>query len=188
MKNKPALSGFLISLLVAVGAFAVYGLFLSKKNDYLVDNPTPETFYFKINNGEQKIISSGQYLKIDLNQGRNTIAVYNSKKEKLYDSVFNVTKSRGLLNLAQKDYYVNTQYYGYQLNKDSLLMKLGATDIDGKAYLGAPKKVNKLYYEDFYFNIDEEYDAVVKNIQKVESRTKIFRKQDFINYYNEYYK
>lgn len=49
------------------------------------------------------------------------------------------------------------------------------------------RKTAALYIDDFYYNIDEEYDAVIKNIQKVESRTKIFRKQDFINYHNEYY-
>ena len=27
---------------------------LAKKNEYLVDNPTTKTFYFKINNGEEK--------------------------------------------------------------------------------------------------------------------------------------
>ena len=47
---------------------------------------------------------------------------------------------------------------------------------------------DRLYTDDFYFNIDEDYDKVVKNVQKVESRTKIFRKHDFLNYYKEYYK
>lgn len=50
-----------------------------------------------------------------------------------------------------------------------------------------PKKVNKLYTEDFYYNVNEDYDKVIKNIQKVEFRTKIFRKQDFLNYYKDYY-
>ena len=35
-------------------AFGIYYLFLAKKNEYLVDNPTTKTFYFKINNGEKK--------------------------------------------------------------------------------------------------------------------------------------
>ena len=54
-------------------------------------------------------------------------------------------------------------------------------------YLNEPKHFNKLYTDDFYFNINEDYDKVVKNVQKLESRTKIFRKQDFLNYYKEYY-
>ena len=67
-------------------------------------------------------------------------------------------------------------------------MALGNTKIDGEDFVGAPKKFNKLYTDDFYYNVDEDYDKVIKNIQKVESRSKIFRKQDFLNYYKEYYK
>ena len=77
---------------------------------------------------------------------------------------------------------------GYGLNKDSLITARGATEIDGKNYVNKPLLFNKLYTDDFYFNIDEDYDKVVKNVQKVESRTKIFRKHDFLNYYKEYYK
>jgi hypothetical protein len=67
-------------------------------------------------------------------------------------------------------------------------MALGNTKIDGKDFVGAPRKTDKLYNEDFYYNVNEDYDKVIKNIQKIESRTKIFRKQDFLNYYKEYYK
>ena len=105
----------------------------------------------------------------------------------LYDSGFVVNKDRGLLNIAHQDYYINEQFYGYGLNKDSLIAARGATLVDGKNYLNEPKHFNKLYTDDFYFNIDEDYDKVVKNVQKIESRTKIFRKQDFLNYYKEYY-
>ena len=66
-------------------------------------------------------------------------------------------------------------------------MALGNTEIDGKMYAGKPVKFNKLYIDSFYYNVDEDYDKVIKNIQKVESRTKIFRKQDYLNYYKEYY-
>lgn len=59
--------------------------------------------------------------------------------------------------------------------------------IDGKPYYGNPKHFNQLYTEDFYYNIDENYDKIIKNIDKIESRTKIFRKEDFLNYYNEHY-
>ncbi len=188
MKISPALKGFIISLFVVAIAFGVYFFFLAKKNYYLVDNPTPDTFYFKINNGNEKIISSGQYLKVELNKGENNIKVMDQKKNLLYDSAFTVKKMRGILNIAHQDYYINTQYYGYDIKKDSLLLALGTTNIDGKSYYGKPKHFNGLYTEDFYYNIDEEYDKIIKNIQKVESRTKIFRKQDFLNYHKEYYK
>lgn len=188
MKLSPSIKGLLFAVLFASLAFGSYFLFLAKKNYYVVDNPTDATYYFRINNGAEKIISSGQTVHVDLSTGKNSIKVSDEQHQLLYDSAFTVNKIRGLLNIAHQDYYVNTQYYGYNLNKDSLLLELGKTEIDGKMYFGAPKKMDRLYTEDFYYNVDEAYDKVIKNIQKVESRSKIFRKQDFLNYYKEYYK
>lgn len=188
MKNNAATKGFLFSVLGFIVAFGIYFFFLAKENEYLVDNPTSNIYYFKINNGEEKIIAGGQSLKVDLKKGKNNIEVLDENKKILYDSAFEVNKLRGLLNIAHQDYYINTQYYGYNLDKDSLLMTLAKTEIDGKLHFGAPKKMNKLYSEDFYYNVNENYDKVIKNIQKIESRTKIFRKQDFLNYYTNYYK
>lgn len=187
-KISPSTKGFIFSIIAVVAAFAIYFLFLAKDNYFLVDNPTSETYYFKINSGKEQIISAGQSVKVQLVLGKNHIEVFSTNKKPLYDSLFLVHKNRGLLNIAHQDYFVNRQYYGYIPNKDSLLLSHGKITIDGKDYLGDVTKHNQLFIEDFYYNIDEDYDAVVKNIQKVESRTKIFRKQDFINYYNEYYK
>ncbi len=188
MKISPATKGLIISVIAVLFAFGVYFLFLAKKNYYLVDNPTGETYYFILNKGDEKIIAAGQMLKVNLNKGKNGIQVFDGKKELLYDSAFMVNKNRGLLNIAHQDYYINEQFYGYGLDKDSLLSARKTTVIDGKKYVNAPKHFNKLYTDEFYYNIDEDYDKIVKNVQKVESRTKIFRKVDFLNYYKEYYK
>ncbi len=187
MKKNASTIGLLIGLVSFIVAFGIYYLFLAKKNAYLVDNPTPETYYFKINGGGEKIITSGQYVKVNLEKGENRIEVFDREKELLYDSLFTVNKIRGILNITHSDYYIHRQYYGYGLNKDSLIAALPQTVIDGENYYGGAKKMDQLYNEDFYYNIDEEYDPVVKNIQKVESRVKIFRKQDFLNYYKTYY-
>lgn len=188
MKVSASTKGLIIALFGMAFAFGIYFLFLAKKNYYLVDNPTSKTYYFKLNNGAENIISAGQSVKVDLSKGSNKIKVFDNKKNLLYDSAFTVKQLRGLLNISHQDYYIHTQYYGYNLKKDSLLSALGKATIDGKDYYGAPAHFNKLYTDDFYYNIDEDYDKLIKNIQDVESRTKIFRKQDFINYYNEYYK
>ena len=188
MKISPATKGLIISVIAVLFAFGVYFLFLAKKNYYLVDNPTGETYYFRLNKGDEKIIAAGQMLKVNLNKGKNAIQVFDAKKDLLYDSAFVVNKNRGLVNIAHQDYYINEQFYGYGLNKDSLITARKSTIIDGKKFVNEPKHFNKLYTDDFYYNIDEDYDKVVKNVQKVESRTKIFRKVDFLNYYKEYYK
>lgn len=188
MKISPSIKGLIISVITVLVAFGIYNFFLAKKNYYLVDNPTDQTYYFKINNEGEKIISAGQKVHVDLKKGKNDIKVFDGQKKMLYDSGFVVNKNRGLLNIAHQDYYVNEQFYGYGLNKDSLIAVRKQTTIDGKLFVNTPKRFSKLYTDDFYYNIDEDYDGVVKNIQKVESRTKIFRKTDFLNYYKEYYK
>ncbi|UJF29030.1 hypothetical protein L0B70_09240 [Kaistella sp. 97-N-M2] len=187
MKMSASTKGLIISLLTVVIAFGIYFLFLAKKNEFLVDNPTENTYYFKINNGAENIIAANQNVKVDLEKGKNQIKVFDAQKKLLYDSAFVVKKVRGLLNIAHQDYYINEQFYGYGLNKDSLIAVRKATVIDGKNYLNAPEHFNKLYTDDFYFNVNEEYDKVVKNVQKTESRRKIFRKQDFLKYYDAYY-
>ena len=188
MKISPSTKGLIISVITVFVAFGIYNFFLAKRNYYLVDNPTEKTYYFKINNGEEKTITAGQKFQVDLNKGKNQIKVFDNQKKMLFDSAFTVKKNRGLLNIAHEDYYTNEQFYGYGLNKDSLIATRRQTNIDGKMYVNTPVRFNKLYTDDFYYNIDEEYDAVVKNIQKVESRTKIFRKFDYLNYYKNYYK
>lgn len=187
MKKNAPLIGFLTATGVMLLAFIIYYVFLAKKNEYLVDNPTPKTLYFKINNGEEKIITSGQYIKVDLNRGeKNSIKVFDDQKKLLYDSAFNVTQYRGLLNITNSDYYIHRQFYGYVPNKDSLLMS-GSFEIDGQRFPGHVIHHKKLYIEDFYYNLDEDYDKVIKNIDKLESRTKIYRKQDFLDFYKENY-
>ncbi|MDL1914258.1 MAG: hypothetical protein FDW93_07040 [Bergeyella sp.] len=187
MKKNPSLFGLLVAVVAGFVAFGIYFLFLSKKDHFLVDNPTGRVYYFRLNNGQEKIIPGKQWVSVEVVKGKNTIAVFDDKKNKMYDSIFVVNKTRGLINISHSEYYINRQYYGYNINKDSLLGELGKTKIDGKDYYGAPKLFNRLYTEDFYYNVDEKYDKVIKNIDKIESRTKIFRKPDFLVYYKEYY-
>ncbi|MBC7557367.1 MAG: hypothetical protein H7195_10440 [Chryseobacterium sp.] len=188
MKNNAAVKGFVISILMVVFAFGIYFFFLAKKNYYLVDNPSENSYSFKMNNGSEQIIPAGQSLKVHLEKGLNEIAVFDENKKPIFDSTFQVKKIRGLLNISHQDYYIYQQYYGYNLNKDSLLRTQKSLVIDGIRYLGGAKHFNKLYTDDFYYNVDEDYDKIIKNIADVESRTKIFRKQDFINYYKSIYK
>jgi hypothetical protein len=55
MKDNAALKGFIISILMVVFAFGVYFLFLAEKNYYLIDNPSQNSYYFKIM-GRKKLL------------------------------------------------------------------------------------------------------------------------------------
>lgn len=187
MKKNPSLVGFLIALVAVLLAFGAYFLWLKKENVYLVDNPTGKTFYFSMNGQAEQIIAAGQYVKVPLSQGKNAIRVLDEAKKPYFDTVFYIKGPRGLINITHSPYIINTQYYGYDVNKDSLLRALPAMELEGKTYFGGPRKFSGGYTEDFYYNVHEQYDQIVKNVQKTESRTKIFRKNDFINYYNAYY-
>ena len=93
---------------------------------------------------------------------------------------------RGLINITNSDYYIHRQFYGYVPNKDSLLVS-SSFELDGEKLPGHVIHHKKLYIEDFYYNLDEDYDKVIKNIDKIESRTKIYSKEDFKNFYKENY-
>ena len=81
MKNNPSLRGLLIAIIAVAISFGIYFLLLSKKNYFLVDNPTSKTYYFRINNGDEKIISAGQFVKVEMEKGKNSIKVFDNKKK-----------------------------------------------------------------------------------------------------------
>ena len=112
MKLSASTKGLIISVLAVMLAFGIYFLFLAKKNTFLVDNPSSNTFYFKINEGKEGIIAAGQTVEVDLEKGKNQIKVFDAQKKLLYDSAFQVNKIRGLINIAHQDYYINEQFYG----------------------------------------------------------------------------
>lgn len=188
MRLSPSIKGLLIALLLTGLSFAVYFVFLSKKNYHVADNASDQTVYMQLDSQEKKIIGAGESLHLQIPNGKHTIKISDKNGNLIKDTIFTVTKQRGLINLTGSPYYIYTQYYGYNLNKDSLLAALPKTVIDGKSYYGGAKEFKGLYTEDFYFNVDEDLDKVIKNIQKVETRKKIFRKQDFLNHYQETYK
>ena len=103
MKISPSAKGLIISIITVLVAFGIYNFFLAKRNYYLVDNPSEQTYYFNINNGAEKIITAGQKVQVELKKGNNQIKVLNGEKKVLFDSAFVVNKNRGLVNIAHQD-------------------------------------------------------------------------------------
>lgn len=184
---SPSAKGLLVSVAAALAAFAAYFFYLKKENTYLADNASAKTCTFSLNEQAPIILAGGQNIAVNLKKGKNHIQIWDEAKNVRKDTIFEVKKPRGLLNIGQEDYVINTQYYGYNINKDSLLVASPKTKIDGKLYVGAPEVFRGIYTENFYYNVDEDYDRIVKKIQTRESRSKVFRKADFLAFYQKYY-
>ncbi|MCB9202593.1 MAG: hypothetical protein H6604_06050 [Flavobacteriales bacterium] len=189
MKHKkisPSLLGFLIAVILSVGSMAVYFVFLQKDEFYLLDNPTSKPTVVELNDVKYHLQPYEQK-KVDLNKGRNSIKIYDDKNKIIRDTFFNVETKRGVINPTFNKYYIFTQYYGHVENKDSLMLS-ESMNIDNKNYFGKIEADSTLFISDFYFNLNEDFQKVIKNIDSLERRKKIFRKKDFIDYYTNNYR
>ena len=179
--NAPTL-GFIIAFSASVISMLIYFVFLQKDHYFLIDNPTNKPIELTINQVKYQI-ESNQNQKVELEKGYNTIQ-FKDKNGQIKDTFFNVNSQRGVINPTLNEYITFTQYYGYIPNKDSL-MTSKSTTINNKIYFGDLKQENSIFISDFYFNLDEDYQKLIKNIDTLERRKKIFRKADFINFYEE---
>lgn len=182
--NK-SLLGFIIAVVFFGLAFWVYDFFLKKNEYFLMDNPTSESVSVRWN--EQKItLPAYQFVNVNFKNGRNRLQVL-FKDSIIVDTLISIQNpKRFLLNPTRSEYIIFTQYYGYVPNKDSLL-KSHQTKVDEKLYFGEIIKTKSLFIKDFYYNINEDFDKIIRNIDSIERRKKIFRKEQFKNYYRETY-
>ena len=103
-----------------------------------------------------------------------------------------------MLNPTGAEYYTFNRPYGVRENVDSLFKSSHVT-IDDKVYFGNIKKSNKIYIENFYYNLDENFPKLFFNKEgeafsysfstKKErtNLTKIFNEEDFKQFYFENY-
>jgi len=184
MKKNPSLIGFLL-ILGALGVIVlVYNLFLSKKDGYVIDNPSDKTINIVIDK-ENYTIAPQQFVRLDLQKGKRKFQYeFNGKK---IDTVIEIRRASGLINPTLTDYYIFTRPYGNRPNKDSIFTSQHIA-IDNKAYLGIITKAQNLYIEDFYYNLDQNYPKLfIRNDEKKTDLSKIFRKEDFKQFYFENY-
>lgn len=184
MKRNPSLTGFLI-ILGALGVIVlIYNLFLSKKDGYVIDNPSDKILNITID--QQKItVAPQQFVRLDLDRGKRRIQyAFNGKN---VDTIIEINRASGLINPTLSDYYIFTRPYGNRPNKDSIFTSHNIA-IDNKAYLGLISKKENLYIEDFYYNLDQDYPSLfIKSGDKNTDLSKIFRKEEFKQFYFENY-
>lgn len=185
MKKNPSLIGFLIIGVLAVLITLFYSFFLSKKDGYVIDNPSDKTINIQINKNEYTIAPQ-QHIRIDLPQGPTRIQ-YNLNGQQV-DTVVKIQRVSGLINPIRNDYYTFTRPYGHRENKDSLFTARNLS-IDNKVYLGVIEHSKNLYIENFYYNLDQDYPKFFLKTDK-EKKTdisKIFNKENFKQFYFENY-
>ena len=184
MKKNPSLVGLVMIFAILGVIVIIYNLFLNKKDGYVIDNPTDQTINIKISDANYTIAPQ-QNVRIDLDLGKHTIQY--DYKGKNVDTVIQIRRASGVINPTLQDYYVFTRPYGHRENVDSIF-KSRHIAIDNKAYLGIITKEQGLYIEDFYYNLDQDYPRIfLKSSDKTTDLSKIFRKEDFKQFYFENY-
>ncbi|WP_128330357.1 hypothetical protein [Apibacter sp. HY039] len=188
MSDKKSLMGLFIAVILSIISFFVYKIFIEKKDSFLLDNPTEKSIDVFLN-GDKYVLAPGQTLAVAVKDGRNTISSSTDKGSLiLKDTFFNVKRTdRGLINPTLSEYYSFRRYYGHIKNIDSLY-KIHKTVIDGDEFVGEIKRYNHLVIENFYYNVNQNFPKVINKVDSVESRVKLFRKNQFLDFYQTSFK
>lgn len=183
-KISPSLLGFVIAMLIGIAAFVAYSTFLQKKSEYLIDNPGKESLVVNVDKEVYKI-APGQQISIDLSKGEHSISSKTERDSVIFSNQkIKVTKPRGVLNPTLSPYFVFSLPYGVEVNVDSIF-KDHSTVYQGKKYYGEISIDSIPYMENFYYNLNENFPGVTLKSANNTLRTKIFRKDDFKQYYFE---
>lgn len=185
MKKNPSLIGLLIVGAITVAIVLIYTFVLSKKEGYIIDNPSDTSLNIRINKKEYTIAPQ-QHIRISLTTGNTQINYQHAGKT--VDTVVKINRVTGLINPIRNTYYTFTRPYGYRENKDSIFTSQNIS-IDNKVYLGMIEQSNQLYIENFYYNLDQDYPKVFlkSDKEKMTDLSKIFNKDDFKQFYFENY-
>lgn len=185
-KISPNLIGFIIALLICVASLWVYFSYIQKESFHLIDNPTNASIQVTIDDNTYSI-APNQQVQISLEKGKHTISTNADVDSlKLEKTSFETKTSRGLINPTFARYYIYGMPYGPNVNKDSIFENLKTT-FKGKTYLGDVKIDSALYTEDFYYNMNENYPKMTLKSENESLRKKIFREDDFKQFYFENY-
>ena len=183
MFKNPQVTGFFIALAMTVFSLVFYLVFIDQKQYVLIDNPTEKTCRVTLND-KKIILAPKQSLQIDIKE-KNNITTFLDDSLLYENKIFFADNiKRALINPTLSEYYTYKNYYGYVKNKDSLL-KASHIYIDSIVFFGEIRKLNQLYIKDFYLNLDQNYPSIKKNQDTLTGIIKIFRKNQFIDYYNE---
>lgn len=183
MKKNPTLLGLIITIGITAICYFIYMAFLNKKDSYLITNPSDE--YLEVRIDEQTFtLAPNQITSVKLRGGQHTLNF--TYKNEVVDTVFRITRHNAIINPTRADYYVFVRPYGAGRNVDSIFTTKTIT-IDSRVYNGDITRYNDLYIEDFYYNLDQDYPKFFINKGEKTDLSKIFTKDDFMQFYFDNY-
>jgi len=190
MKKNPIFLGFIIAFSMMVFSILIYRFYIDQDNEFLLDNPTEKTCKI-ILNGKEYILAPFQNVKIEKLKKINTLKCFIEDSLVQIDTIFNIESvTKGIINPLKQDYYIYNRYYGFSKNKDSLQRAFLSKKIriDSVEYMGDIKIKNEILISDFYLNLNQDFPKLLKKQDSLIPISKVFRKNDFINFYNTLFK
>lgn len=172
------ITGLVIAIAVVVFSYIVSQFMNQKQLEFIIDNPTSEAIEVQLDN-EKHTIEANSFKVVELEVGKHML---NGKDMFTYDFIHH-----GVINPTRSTYYLYKRYYGSVAKKDSIFEHAPVLKIDGKEYRFTDT-VSHYFIQDFYYNLNEEFPNWTnskKDSLKIDSRKKIFRKDDFEAFYKK---
>ncbi len=172
------ITGLVIAIIVVVFSYVGSQFMNQKELEFIIDNPTSETIKVQLDDKEYEV-EANSFKVIDLEVGEH---VLNGKDVFTYDFIHH-----GVLNPTRSTYYMYKRYYGSVAKKDSIFEHAPVLKLEGKEYKFTDT-VSHYFIQDFYYNLNEDFPSWTnsqKDSLKIDSRKKIFRKDDFEKFYQK---
>ncbi len=176
MKKNPTFRGFLFAVIAVIASYGLSQFMNKKKLEYIIDNPTSQKIKVKVDDNSYDI-EPFSFKKIELNIGEH---ILNNEHKFRRGHILH-----GVINPTKSTYYMYKRYYGSVANRDSVFSNAPIINIKNIDYKFTDT-VSSYFIQDFYYNLDEVFPSWTnsqKDSLNIDSRKKIFRKNDFINFY-----
>lgn len=172
------LTGLMIAVLVVIFSYVVSHFMNQKELEFIIDNPTSEKISVQIDD-QNHVIEAHSFKIIGLETGEHTL---NGEHKFIYDFIH-----QGVLNPTRSTYYIYKRFYGSVAKKDSVFQNAPVLKIADKEYRFTDT-ISAYFIQDFYYNLNENFPDWTnsqKDSLKIDSRKKIFRKEDFEVFYKK---
>lgn len=181
-KISPSILGLIISIIIGVLSMWIYFEFLQKKSYQLIDNPTSEALNVTIGN-DKYTLAPNQFVEIEIDEGDYELTA-EGKDYTLENMPLKITGKRGIINPTKSPYFTLELPYSVARNSDSIFLNHKVV-YENKTYQGKITIDSSLYIDNFYYNLNEQFPGLTLKSENESLRSKVFRKDDFKQYYFE---